>query len=480
MRSKSLPQNLRVIDTVDGCIVRAPPCCRYLALSYVWGNVEQPMLTQATSERLSTPRALLGEFWTKLPKTIQDTITLSGLIGERYLWVDSLCIVRDSDDDKNIQIAQMNFVYQHAIVTIVSASGLDCNAGLPGLHRLPKADYESSKFSQEMLESVWMTRAWTLQESVLSRRRLIFTRNDIFFHCSSAVWKTVDNPQPSNSPTDPEVDLGHASELSIGYLGIQGSPEQIFHLTYKVLVKAFVGRNLTKDSDSLMAFSGIMAVLEPNIGKFLYGLPIHYFLAALCWHNDGSHTRRNDFPSWSWAGWRHSREGDFGFEASDRLGAVIKFHYINTSGHLECLPDGVSLAPTYLRHRLAIPNIRLDEAPFVIRRRRQDVSTFHFFNSSYCQLLLKGSENKMWYQVCNGYGKITTIFLPWDSEWENMEHSFIIYSYLGNDFLRAMLIQWDSSVDQELPIAYRVQVTKDIHINDWMKAGPEPRLIILG
>jgi hypothetical protein len=86
----------------------------------------------------------------------------------------------------------------------------------------------------------------------------------------------------------------------------------------------------------------------------------------------------------------------------------------------------------------------------------------------------------MWYQVCNGYGRITTIFLPWDSEWENTEHSFIIYSYLGNDFLRAMLIQWDSSVDQEPPIAYRVQVTKDIHINDWMKAGPEPRLIILG
>jgi hypothetical protein len=43
--------------------------------------------------------------------------------------------------------------------------------------------------------SVWSTRCWTYQEGVLSRRRLVFTKEQVYFECGGmAVWETVDLP----------------------------------------------------------------------------------------------------------------------------------------------------------------------------------------------------------------------------------------------------------------------------------------------
>jgi hypothetical protein len=69
----------------------------------------------------------------QLPQTIQDAMILMSQIQERYLWVDSLCIVQDDKDVKRSQIATMNQIYQGAYATIIAASGNDANAGLPGV-----------------------------------------------------------------------------------------------------------------------------------------------------------------------------------------------------------------------------------------------------------------------------------------------------------------------------------------------------------
>ncbi len=58
---------------------------------------------------------------------------LQTTISERYLWVDALCIVQDDPGDKHQQIANMDAVYAHGLLTIVNAAGADANAGLPGI-----------------------------------------------------------------------------------------------------------------------------------------------------------------------------------------------------------------------------------------------------------------------------------------------------------------------------------------------------------
>jgi hypothetical protein len=60
------------------------------------------------------------------------------MIGERYLWVDSLCIVQDDPQEKHGQIANMDAIYGNAILTINAAAGQDANAGLPGVRPLSR------------------------------------------------------------------------------------------------------------------------------------------------------------------------------------------------------------------------------------------------------------------------------------------------------------------------------------------------------
>src|SRR5690242_17334344 len=68
---QSTIKNMKVIDCIQRAVVPAPPDCRYFALSYVWGENQQPC-------------ALDGI----LPQTIEDSITATIYLGHRYLWID--------------------------------------------------------------------------------------------------------------------------------------------------------------------------------------------------------------------------------------------------------------------------------------------------------------------------------------------------------------------------------------------------------
>jgi hypothetical protein len=122
----------RVIDIEFSRVVEAPDNCRYVCLSYVWGMAINVQLTQQTLSRLSSVGGL-NEVLHKLPRTIRETIELLRLLKERYLWVDSLCLVQDDSDDMRKGIDNMASIYSRASFTVVAAAGMNANSGLPGL-----------------------------------------------------------------------------------------------------------------------------------------------------------------------------------------------------------------------------------------------------------------------------------------------------------------------------------------------------------
>jgi len=79
---------LRLIDVQDKCVVLGNDQTRYVALSYVWGKVDQLKLLMSNLTVLGTvgvfSRDKLGN---RLPRTISDAIELTVALGERYLWV---------------------------------------------------------------------------------------------------------------------------------------------------------------------------------------------------------------------------------------------------------------------------------------------------------------------------------------------------------------------------------------------------------
>jgi hypothetical protein len=124
--------SFRVIDVVQNCIVDAPSGCDYLALSYVWGQAEQVRLLKDKKRVMMTTGGLDAKY-RSLPNTIKDAMILVGSIGKRYLWVDALCLVQDDEKDMATGVVSMDLIYGGATATIIAATGIDANSGLPGV-----------------------------------------------------------------------------------------------------------------------------------------------------------------------------------------------------------------------------------------------------------------------------------------------------------------------------------------------------------
>lgn len=203
-----LPKGFRLIDVQKMCIVGGNIASRYLALSYVWGHSKTLRNTKDISIDLETG-AGLSERLEELPKTIRDAIELARELGERYLWVDSLCIIQDDDEDKANQITAMDAVYGSAVLTIAATSGKNADAGLAGGQTEMRAFTQLVEriqglflanrpptFDKAIGQSSWNTRAWTFQERILSSRVLYVADARCFFTCRhrpDAFMESVDN-----------------------------------------------------------------------------------------------------------------------------------------------------------------------------------------------------------------------------------------------------------------------------------------------
>jgi hypothetical protein len=116
-----------VVDVQCMCIVPSTGRKQYIALSYVWGQTVTLKLLRSNQTELEKEGALLiPRNWATIPRTIKDAIKLVQELGERYLWVDSLCIHQDPDDSSNHdQINNMSTIYANASVTIIAVQGVD-------------------------------------------------------------------------------------------------------------------------------------------------------------------------------------------------------------------------------------------------------------------------------------------------------------------------------------------------------------------
>jgi hypothetical protein len=123
--------NFRLVDVRKKCVVRACKPPRYVALSYVWGGSEPVRLNSQNIKELMTEGGLSRVFG--LPKTFQDAIYATEQLEIDYIWIDALCIQHDDVQDLNLQIKNMDKIYQEATITVVN---LTSNAGceIPGTH----------------------------------------------------------------------------------------------------------------------------------------------------------------------------------------------------------------------------------------------------------------------------------------------------------------------------------------------------------
>ncbi|KAF8600778.1 hypothetical protein BDV93DRAFT_259481 [Ceratobasidium sp. AG-I] len=119
------------------------PVTPYAALSYVWrGNAVEPGSSSPTfSVKGAEDADPIGS------TVLTDACAAALARGVSFIWLDRLCILQNSSEDKRWQISEMYRLYQSCAICIVAPGGLQ---------RLVPLDEETE----------WIHRGWTLQEAL--------------------------------------------------------------------------------------------------------------------------------------------------------------------------------------------------------------------------------------------------------------------------------------------------------------------------
>lgn len=341
-----VPSRLIDVGDVEGqedvklCRTKVSPV-RYIALSYVWGE-KIPLRT--TQSNVSNHEE--GIAWTLLPKSYQDTILLARKLGVRYVWIDSLCICQDDDEERDLDISRMAEIFHEAHLVVIAAQAKSAYAGylendtrlftghprwkfcwrdsliryrelelvtvkvrqtLPA-HRCPREDALDDPFVRIS------KRAWTYQGRLLAHRCLIFQGEEVVWECRTNCYCECSGDRSVLSSKEYKPRLlpavacesdANASLAATNDMYFAGADEA--YVFWKRATKSFSGRDLSNIKDRLPAISALASVVyRATKDVYLAGIWQGDLPAQLLWYtrptrSDHVHCKDYIAPSSSWA-----------------------------------------------------------------------------------------------------------------------------------------------------------------------------------
>lgn len=289
----------------------------YIALSYRWSHIDLFEIKRDGPYTLED-----------LPKGLQDIVGLVKSLGfgVNHIWMDRLCINPDNQDQKTANINAMGDIYGAAFATIILAvpSRQYVEQGIPGLSA-PRPPYQRIEtignikvattypsLDMAISTSEWNTRAWTFQEGLLSSRCILFGPEQCHFECAEmGCCESI--IEPNLAMCEQDHLMPYKSRLRNPFLDSYN-----FDSLYWRLVRDYTGRNMKFESDSLNAFAAFTTEFK-RAGRLLtWGLPISSSALHLLWEHEPwdfrDINRRDEFPSWSWAGWSGTAAMNFSLD----------------------------------------------------------------------------------------------------------------------------------------------------------------------
>lgn len=289
----------------------------YIALSYRWSHIDLFEIKRDGPYTLED-----------LPKVLQDIIGLVKSLGfgVNHIWMDRLCINPDNQDQKKANINAMGDIYGAAFATIILAvpSRQYLEQGIPGLSA-PRPPYQRIEMignikvattypslDMAISTSEWNTRAWTFQEGLLSSRCILFGPEQCHFECAEmGCCESIIEPNLAMCEQDHLIP--YKSRLRNPFLDTYN-----FNSLYWRLVRDYTGRNIKFESDSLNAFAAFTTEFKCAGRLLTWGLPISSSALHLLWEHEPwdfrDINRRDEFPSWSWAGWSGTAAMNFSLD----------------------------------------------------------------------------------------------------------------------------------------------------------------------
>lgn len=312
----------------------------YIAVSHRWTEFT-PKLLKKDLDRLQR-----GQPDILLPPRYQGAFSLCRKIGVRYVWIDSLCIFQDSEDDFRHEASTMTEVYAGALCTLslswsseFSCLNEDRKAYTTNqriiTQPIPKHDYDkwnrvlpeetsshpvlrreaivctSNDYDREVARAPLYGRGWVFQESILAPRVIHVGQDQLYWQCQEELGCET---FPWGMPPILSNQVGmHYQDLK---QQLNLPSDQILGRLWPQIVEKYSSTKLTYESDRLVAISGLARLVASRVpDDYLAGLWKRRILFELCWskvskvpwlerpttvrpshHSDVLHA-----PSWSWA-----------------------------------------------------------------------------------------------------------------------------------------------------------------------------------
>ncbi|KAM0147209.1 hypothetical protein ACHAQE_004910 [Botrytis cinerea] len=303
---------------------------RYFTLSHCWGGQIETILTTSNLQSLQKEIKMTG-----LPANFRDAILITRALGFQFLWIDSLCIIQDSKYDWGIESKKMGETYRNSALTIGAAAAHKAADGM--LHSgsqssrdiKPKLKLSKDSGSDDVVEIAssiqrpenltelfesgpLQSRAWALQERILSPRILWYGRRQIYWQCLCGYQSANGMPLGERffsrkSYLYPTITQKIIFNQNHNDGPTRFSEEELLKINeeYQSMVVDYCTRILSYTNDKLPALSGIAALLHKGIGgHYLAGIWSKNFRENLLWVKLGrksTHTKLYQAPSWSWA-----------------------------------------------------------------------------------------------------------------------------------------------------------------------------------
>lgn len=331
---------------------------QWATLSHCWGKTVTIKLTSDTFEE-----RLRGIPMAEMPRNFRDAIVVTRILGIRYLWIDSLCIIQDSSEDWLQESAKMGEIYKNCLITIAATNAHESAAGFlsnrsaeVACHLRMDRDLTIPVYVRPKIEWYWSAeivgplsrRGWVLQERLLPLRILHFGGQQMMWQCRtkslaegfcdtdhaleeqipgmiesslrSTFHAKISSSLANNSVDDhdskAETSPSSSSDSSLAALPHEKIPfsfkepennnnDNIYEQWYR-LIGIYSKLALTKPTDKLAAVAGIAQQVQLRTGDtYLAGLWKSNIRRGLeWWSNPPSILVRPSTPqapSWSWA-----------------------------------------------------------------------------------------------------------------------------------------------------------------------------------
>ncbi|KAH8724901.1 heterokaryon incompatibility protein-domain-containing protein [Phaeosphaeriaceae sp. PMI808] len=303
----------------------------YLALSYVWGGPQAYILTKGTVKEKCRDLDL-----SQIPQTILDAITVAKELEFSFLWVDALCIIQDDPKSQLNEIAAMGRIYRDSTLTLIAAKAQSSTEGFLKVPDPPSYFAEpfevplstddgddvrllvGYRASYKPYRDPINSRAWTLQERLLSQCCLLYSYDGPKWICRTC--EINPSAPPEARSMFPDLYLNDQTSTTQETAGDRDDIDEILRKWHDIR-NEYTLRRLTNGQDKLPAISAMAAEIARVTGwTYLAGLWREDLFNELHWRSDSrsstapvSHNydvlsnplrprpAQYRAPSWSWA-----------------------------------------------------------------------------------------------------------------------------------------------------------------------------------